>query len=228
MFKLIKITILSVFISGCAYNNEMIIEVTYDPALGTDGFNGRLLVMITKDTVTEPRFQINDSDQTGIIIGKEVQNWSPATPEFFSKNTLAYPIEKFGDLKEGDYFAQALLHKYETFQLASGHTVQLPMDQGEGQHWNISPKNIYSKPIEISIGKKNDRIQIFLTEEIPSIAAVKDSEYIKHIKIKSDLLTKFWGRPMYLQGNVLLPKGFSKNNTTRYPLMIFHGHFPKP
>ena len=61
---------MSVLISGCSDNNEMMIEVTYDPALGTGGFDGRLLVMITKDTVTEPRFQINDSDQTGIIIGK--------------------------------------------------------------------------------------------------------------------------------------------------------------
>ena len=52
MFKLIKITILSVFIAGCAYNNEMMNEVTYDPALGTDGFNGRLLVIITKDPFT--------------------------------------------------------------------------------------------------------------------------------------------------------------------------------
>ena len=68
------------------------------------------------------------------------------------------------------------------------------MDQGEGQHWNISPKNIYSKPIKISIGKKNDRIQISLTEEISSIAAVKDSEYIKHVKIKSDLLTLNFGK----------------------------------
>ena len=158
MFKLISITLLSVFILGCEQNNEVMIEVTYDPTLGTDGFNGRLLVMVTKDTITEPRFQINDSDQTGVITGKDVQHWSPLTSEFFSKNTPAYPITKIGDLETGDYFIQALLHKYETFQLANGHTLQLPKDQGEGQHWNISPKNIYSKPIKISIGKKNDPI----------------------------------------------------------------------
>ena len=51
MLKLVKslIILLSVLISGCSDNDEMMIEVTYDPALGTDGFNGRLLVMITKD-----------------------------------------------------------------------------------------------------------------------------------------------------------------------------------
>ena len=182
--KLIIIALLTVSLGSCSQNNEIMIEVTYDPALGMEGFDGRLLIMITKDTIIEPRFQINDTDQSGIIIGKDVQQWIPNTSIPFSKQTLAYPIETLADLEAGDYFVQALLHKYETFQLVNGHTVQLPMDQGEGQHWNISPKNIYSKPIKVTIGKKNSPIQIVLTTEIPSIAVVQDSEYIKHIKIK--------------------------------------------
>ena len=32
---------------------------------------------------------------------------------------------------------------------------------------------------------------------------------------------------MYLQANVLIPKDFKKESKTRYPLMVFHGHFPK-
>ena len=227
ILKLMIASLLSIAILSCTSNDEVMIEVSYDATLGTEGFDGRLLVMITKDTLSEPRFQINDTNQTGIIVGKDVQQWSPNTSESFSKQTLAYPIETLADLEAGDYFVQALLHKYETFQLANGHKVQLPVDQGEGQHWNISPKNIYSKPIKVTIDKRGGPIQIALTEEIPSIEAVKDSEHIKHIKIKSELLTKFWGRPMYLQANVLVPKGFSKNSTDRYPLMVFHGHFPK-
>jgi len=227
VLKLMIASLLSIAILSCTPNDEIMIEVSYDPTLGIEGFDGRLLVIITKDTLSEPRFQINDTDQSGIIIGKDVQQWSPNTSESFSKHILAYPIETLADLEAGDYFVQALLHKYETFQLANGHKVQLPVDQGEGQHWNISPKNIYSKPIKVTIDKRGGPIQIALTEEIPSIEAVKDSEHIKHIKIKSELLTKFWGRPMYLQANVLVPKGFSKNSMDRYPLMVFHGHFPK-
>ena len=40
------------------------------------------------------------------------------------------------------------------------------------------------------------------------------------------MLSEFWGRDMYLQANVLVPHGFNKKSKTRYPLMIFHGHFP--
>ena len=139
---------------------------------------------------------------------------------------MAYPINKLKDLPDGEYFIQALLHKYDTFKMATGFELKLPMDQGEGQKWNISPKNLYSEPKKIKIQKKTSSVEIVLNNEIPEIEPIKDSKYIKHVKIQSQLLSKFWGRPMFLQANVLLPKDFKKTGLKRYPLMIFHGHFP--
>ena len=53
-----------------------------------------------------------------------------------------------------EYYVQALLHRYETFHRADGHTVKLPMDRGEGQKWNLAPGNLFSKPIRVSIDPK--------------------------------------------------------------------------
>lgn len=223
-------TVLCLFIVliGCNNKEASIFEITYDSKLGLEGYNGRLLLMITKDSLKEPRFQINDSNDTGIIVGKNVQQWKPNQKESFNSSLKAYPIEELDQLKSGTYFVQALFHKYDTFNLSNGHTVQLPMDQGEGQHWNTSPKNIYSKPIKIEYNKHGKSpIEILITEEIPPIEPIKNSKYIKHVKIKSELLSEFWGRPMYLQANVLVPHGFNKESKTQYPLMVFHGHFPK-
>ena len=219
---------LFIVLIGCNTKETSIFEITYDSKLGLEGYNGRLLLMITKDSLKEPRFQINDSNDTGIIVGKNVQQWKPNQKESFNSSVKAYPIEELDQLKSGTYFVQALFHKYDTFNLSNGHTVQLPMDQGEGQHWNTSPKNIYSKPIKIEYNKHDKSpIEILITEEIPPIEPIKDSKYIKHVKIKSELLSEFWGRPMYLQANVLVPHGFNKESKTQYPLMVFHGHFPK-
>ena len=219
---------LFIVLIGCNNKEASIFEITYDSKLGLEGYNGRLLLMITKDSLKEPRFQINDSNDTGIIVGKNVQQWKPNQKESFNSSLKAYPIEELDQLKSGTYFVQALFHKYDTFNLSNGHTVQLPMDQGEGQHWNTSPKNIYSKPIKIEYNKHGKSpIEILITEEIPPIEPIKDSKYIKHVKIKSELLSEFWGRPMYLQANVLVPHGFNKESKTQYPLMVFHGHFPK-
>ena len=46
------------------------------------------------------------------------------------------------------------------------------------------------------------------------------------MRIESKLLTEFWGRPMHLGAHVLVPEGFDEHLEARYPLMVFHGHFP--
>jgi hypothetical protein len=65
-----------------------------------------------------------------------------------------------------------------------------------------------------------------LDKIIPPIDPPKDTKYIKHVKMESKLLSKFWGRPMHLGANVLLPEGFDTHPNAHYPLVIFHGHFP--
>jgi len=216
--------ILMLFVS-CQETTQKVFTVSYSAELGTEGFDGRLLILMTKDSTAEPRFQINDSDQTGIVFGVNVNDWKPGSERAISSEVFAYPLGSVTAIPEGTYYVQALLHKYDTFELSNGHTVQLPMDQGEGQHWNISPKNIYSKPQKINFSKSGSN-HLQITEEIPPIEAVADTEYIKHIKIKSEKLSAFWGRPMYLQANVLVPYGFNAKSDERYPLMVFHGHFP--
>jgi len=99
------------------------------------------------------------------------------------------------------------------------------MDRGEGQHWNLAPGNLYSTPRKVSLGAAVDLVAIELDKEIPPIPEPKDTKYIRHLKIQSALLTKFWGRPMFLSANVLVPEGFDTHTDVRYPLMISEDHF---
>jgi hypothetical protein len=69
-------------------------------------------------------------------------------------------------------------------------------------------------------------ITVALDQVIPPIPPPPDTKYIRHERIQSDLLTKFWGRPMHLGANVLLPEGWDAHPEARYPLFIYHGHFP--
>ena len=206
-------------------DNKIKFEIDYSNEFQDDGFDGRVLLMISNNNNAEPRFQINDNHNTQMIFGIDVDSWNANEKIIIDAEAFGYPIKSINDIEEGEYYVQALLHKYETFNLSTGYTVKLPKDQGEGQKWNISPKNLYSTPKKIKI-KKSKTINITLENEIPPIEPAKDTEYIKHIKIKSEMLSKFWGRDMYLQANVLVPHGFDKKSKTRYPLMIFHGHFP--
>ena len=67
---------------------------------------------------------------------------------------------------------------------------------------------------------------VVLSKTIPPIKEPEDNKYIKHIKIQSKLLTEFWGRPMYIGAHILLPEGWDTHPNVKYPLAIFHGHFP--
>jgi Putative esterase len=189
--------------------------------------DGRVLLMISTDGSKEPRLQIDNSPKTQQIFGIDVDGWKPSQDAFIEGSVLGYPVKSLSQIPPGTYWVQALLHKYETFKRADGHTVKLPMDRGEGQHWNLAPGNFYSKPKQIAIDpNKAETISITLDQEIPPINPPKDTKYIKHVKIQSKKLTEFWGRPMYLGACVLLPHGFDEHPEARYPLMVFHGHFP--
>jgi len=187
--------------------------------------DGRLLILLSTDAGAEPRFQITDGPDTQIVFGADVENWQPGQPWTVDGKAQGWPLKRISEIQPGEYFIQGLFHKYETFRLADGRVLKLPMDRGEGQQWNRAPGNLYSAPAKIRIGS-DSRIQLQLNLEIPPIPEPKDSKYVRHVRIQSERLTRFWGRPMHLGAHVLVPEGFDDDPNARYPLMVFHGHFP--
>ena len=200
-------------------------EISFPATLDKGPLDGRLLLLISTNTQDEPRFQINEDLNTQQVFGVDVDGWKSGEIKIVDQQAFGYPRRSLSDLPPGEYTVQALLHRYETFQRADGHTVKLPMDRGEGQQWSRAPGNLYSTPKRMRIDG-NTPISIALDKVIPPIEPPKDTRYIKHIRIQSDRLTKFWGRPMYLGAHVLLPAGFDAHPEAHYPLVIFHGHFP--
>ncbi len=199
--------------------------VTLADSLADKPLDGRLLILISTNNEKEPRFQITDGPATQQVYGMDVEGMQPGEALAFDPEAFGYPLQQLSALPEGDYYVQALLHVYETFHLASGHTVKLPMDNGEGQHWNTSPGNLLSAPQKIHLAP-GKQVNLVLERKIPPIPPPEDTKYIRHVKMKSKLLSDFWGRDMYLGAHVLLPEGFDEHPEARYPLIIFHGHFP--
>jgi len=169
--------------------------------------------------------QIDDSPRSQIVFGVTVDGWQPGQPMIVDANVSGYPIHSLKDVPPGEYIVQAVLNKYETFRRADGKTVKLHMDHGEGQHWNISPGNLYCKAQKITVKPGGAPIHLALSEVIPPIIPKADTKYIRHIRIQSQVLTKFWGRPMEISAIVLVPEGFDDHPNARFPLMIFHDHF---
>ncbi len=202
-------------------------SISFPKERSAQAIDGRLLLVVSNDPSAEPRMQVNDTPASQMVFGVDVNGLQPGRAAIVDEHAFGYPVGSLAGLKPGEYCVQAVLHRYESFHRADGHAVKLPMDRGEGQHWNLAPGNLYSKPQKLKLGQGTSApIRIVLDQEIPPIPEPKDTKYVRHIKIKSELLSRFWGRPMYLGAHILVPEGFDEHPEAHYPLAVFHGHFP--
>ncbi len=223
---------LLILLSTCQTNDQTKISnahfsISYTQEKSTEPLDGRVILLLSKHNDIEPRFQLNDGPSTNIAFGIDVEHLHSEENAIIDNQVFGYPMNSLAEVPKGDYYVQAVFHLYETFNRADGHIVKLPMDRGEGQQWNRAPGNLYSTPKKIHWDPSIEQsISIDLNQVIPPIAPPKDTKYIKHIKLKSDLLSKFWGRDMFLGAHILLPEGFDEHPNVKYPLAIMHGHFP--
>ncbi len=216
-------------IVGCTPQNEKttIFKVSFTKEMSEQAQDGRLLLMLANNDKSEPRFQINDGLTTQLVFGVDVEGMQPGQEiTITTEKAFGFPIQSMKNIPAGEYYVQALINRYETFNLKTGQTVKLAPDQGEGQQWHSKPGNFFSKAVKVSVSNKGETIEVLMDQKIPTIEEPKDTKYVKHITIQSKMLTEFWGKPMFLGAHVLLPEGFDEHPEAKYPLMIYHGHFP--
>ena len=209
MLNFHRLAALVVAVGLCvAGSSAQSISVSFPATTSAQPLDGRLLLLLSNDPSAEPRMQINDTLKSQMVFGITVDGWKPGDPIKIGDDTQGYPIARLRYVPTGDYTIQAVLNVYETFHRADGTTIKLSADRGEGKQWNLAPGNLMSKPRVVHIGPGGLPITVSLDQIMPPIPPEPDTKYIRHIRIQSALLTKFWGRPVYLSAIVLVPEGF--------------------
>jgi hypothetical protein len=204
------------------------VTVTLPATAGARAVDGRLILVATTDASTEPRLQVDLEAplRTPYIFGQTVDGLKPGAAVSLDPRAYGWPLEQLSALPPGDYTVQAVLNRYETFHRADGSVVKLPPEMGEGQQWNRKPGNLYSAPMRVRIAPGSASVVLTLDRVIPPVTPPADTPFVRHIRIRSTLLSNFWGRDVYLGAHVLLPAGFAEHPEAHFPLMVFHGHFP--
>ena len=201
-------------------------EISFPAAAHADAITGRVFVMISKKDTPEPRMQAGGYGDTSPIFASDVSALAAGQTTVIDGNTQGYPLRSLRDIPAGDYYVQALMNIYTEFHRADGHTIWAHMDQWEGQHFARSPGNIYSEVQKVHLDPgAGYAVKFSLTKVIPAVTVPADTAYVKHIKIQSDMLTKFWGHPMFIGAVVLLPKGYDVHPDAHYPVIYDEGHF---
>ena len=182
---------------------------------------GRIFLFVAPNAQAEPRFHSNAS-----LFGRDAHDVTAGQRIPVDAATPGYPEKSLGDLAPGEYFVQAVFNLLTEFHRADGHVIWAHMDQWEGQNFARSPGNLFSEPQKIRVGADAPaEIVIRLEKTIPPIEVPADTTWVKRIKFQSLLLSKFWGRPMYLGATVLLPQGYETHPAVRYPVVYIQNHF---
>ncbi len=212
------------------------VTVKLDESASRTAQTGRMFLLVTTRSDVEPRqvtrltaaYYFNDESimQYAPFVGEDVDALAPGDYFKFSAQALGFPFRTLGDIPAGEYYVQAILHRYEQVTPAHGKTIWLPMDDWEGAQFHQSPGNFYSEVQKLTVTENGGfELALNLTQVIPPPPEPVDSEYVKHIKFNSKLASEFWGRDIPVGINVVLPKGYHENPDARYPVVFHMGHF---
>jgi hypothetical protein len=160
------------------------------------------------------------------FFGVDVEEFAAGQTVALDQSAPGFPLLSLRDIPAGDYFVQAVFNVYTRFERSDGQVIWAHLDQWEGQHWNQSPGNLVSavKRVHLDPAKGYD-VRLELTTRLAANSVPPDTEYVKHLKLESRLLSEFWGQPIYLGATVLLPKGYAEHPDERYPVIYNNDHF---
>lgn len=182
--------------------------------------------MISPSDLVEPRFQIGPNAVP--IFGMDVEDLRPGQPAVVDHTTFGHPVDNLAELPAGDYYVQAVLNVYARCQRSDGHVLWVHWDMG-GRFFNRSPGNLYSDVQQVRLDPAAGyRVNLSLDQVVPPADPPEETEWIKRVQIKSELLSTFWGVPVYLGATVILPKGYEERNDVRYPVVYAQGYLGTP
>ena len=197
-------------------------EVTVPAATHPGPLTGRLVLLVSKREQPEPRLLIGP--QGPAIFGVDLEQLPAGRAALVDSQSLGYPM-KLGVLPAGEYFVQAVVNVYDHVTRADGHTVWLPMNDGTIEFFTTAAGNLHSDVQRVRIGADGPPVvRLTVSKVLPAPERPADTEWVKHMRIQSQKLTKFWGRPIYIHATVLLPKGYAENPDVRYPGIYAFGH----
>lgn len=225
------------------------VRVILDSGTTQQALDGRAYVLVAKPSDLdgdEPRDHIDVVD--GIPLwGKDVTGLRPGAATTLQNGTTdgtgtyGYPLTSMSDLPKGTYVVQAFFNVYTTVHRSDGSTVSVHFPCGDGANLWQSPGNLYSKPVTVAFDPaRGGKLDLRLTESIAPAQPVPaggtcqqgnpaTTPQVKHVKIRSALLSTYWGRDTYIAADVLLPKGYDDpaNASVRYPMEVNEGHYPR-
>ena len=185
---------------GQLYLQAQQFKISFTPDAFKGPFTGKLFLYLSKDN-KEPK-----DGSVGIAffpcMSIDVKNVKPGEWVTVDDRANSFPV-KLSDIERGAYYVQAVWDRN-----LGGRSIA------------ESPGNLMSKPERLQITKDYKKtFSIICSTAIPE-PVFKETEFVKELKVSSDLLSTFHGKAMTVDAAVLLPAGYYKEPGRKYPLLF--------
>ena len=182
------------------------VKLDSSKANGDEPISGRLLIFMTKSDKPLDMINIDFTNPNAVwIAAEEVTDLQMKHEVDLDADELAFP-GGFSSAPAGEYQVMALLdrdHSYTYFN-------------------NAGPGDLVSPVVRVTMPTAETSLTLSfrLQSRPPAIPA-----NVRVVEFESPMLSKFWGRPIKMQASVVLPPGYDKSKTQRYPTVYsIHGY----
>lgn len=158
---------------------------------------GRIFLFISESSNREPRLN-TWPNKSNMIFATNIENWENDKSFTFDGSV---PFVKSVDISLSEIPAG----KYK---------LQILWDQDTNASSINAPGNLYSEVITVDLSE-NQTIEIPLTKIIQPTKLAKH-KLLKEVDIKSEVLSKWWGKEMRLKAAVILPRNYFENAGQKY------------
>ncbi|WP_117879813.1 alpha/beta hydrolase-fold protein [Aureibaculum luteum] len=190
---------LLLFLTFAFQINGQSFTVSYKQDLIKENFSGNILLYLSKE----------NKSPKDVFVGLElipvyrivVNNLKPNEPVTFNDDAVSYPVE-LTNIERGLYYAQVVF------------------DRNLGDS-NIgsSAGNLYSTPIKVDVTKNVETVFTLVADKIIAPIPFKETVTLKELSVKSELLSAFHQKDVFVNAAVSLPEGYDKNAKQHYPVI---------
>ncbi|MCH7987544.1 MAG: hypothetical protein IID46_00175 [Planctomycetes bacterium] len=181
-------------------------DVKFTEAVRKEPFTGRVFLAFSRG-FRDPRFQLQFFNfHPELILVKEMKNWKPGETATFSadkpEKMVAYP-KSLAEMDLKGYRVQALVR-------FNPHDRKISTGVGNG----------YSQVVAIESFSPAGEPPLLIIDKRVDSKKFHETRWNKLLRIRSNLLSDFHKRDVFMNASVLLPESYYDNPTRSYPAIF--------
>lgn len=177
-------------------------RVSVEPGVLTQPYSGRVYVTLARAAKPEPRVVMWSWFTPPQVLAVDVADLKAGEPVVIDGAALSFPAGNPKEIPAGTYFAQAVVRLNPDSPLPG---------QGAG--------DLYSDVVEVNYSPETGAAAELRLSNGVEVRPLRETERLKVVEVRSELLSAFYGREVKTRAGVLLPKDWRDDASARYPTL---------